>query len=170
MSKTFTDENPAPKQKTLGWTTIIKRSFSSLISTFWQKNPLTHATSRLPTGHPAKHRGALIRLCAGLSVSTRLIEPFGYIWDEKKNQILRHGLPSTLPKSPATSKSFSKAFLTRGIVLLDQNLHITGIRGIFQTMIFLLLGRESAGVPREIHDTIPHHCQDPDVPSGQIIE
>ncbi len=28
MSKTFTDENPAPKQKTLGWTTIIKvRSF-----------------------------------------------------------------------------------------------------------------------------------------------
>lgn len=34
-----------------------------------------------------QNTGALIRLCASFDVSLELIEPFGFLWDEKKIRV-----------------------------------------------------------------------------------
>ncbi|HRK98214.1 MAG TPA: tRNA (cytidine(34)-2'-O)-methyltransferase [Alphaproteobacteria bacterium] len=117
-----------------------------------------------------QNTGALIRLCAGLSVPLDLIEPFGYIWDERKirssamdyfdlAQITRH----------TSWQKFQQSLPDQRIVLLSTKASISYTEFEFSDHDILLLGRESAGVPQEIHDAIPHRVKIPMSPQARSL-
>lgn len=113
-----------------------------------------------------QNTGALIRLCAALGVDLELIEPFGFIWDERKIRtaamdylelvkITRHRDWDNFTQ--ATRETPQKV----RIVLLSTKAETDYRNFIFADNDILLLGRESAGVPDEIHAAIPHRVKIP---------
>lgn len=109
-----------------------------------------------------QNTGALIRLCAGLGVPLDLIEPFGFIWDERKiksaamdyfelARITRH----------SSWNAFAKTYENNRIVLLSTKAEYSYLDFEFKDTDILLLGRESAGVPEEIHNALPYKVKIP---------
>jgi tRNA (cytidine/uridine-2'-O-)-methyltransferase len=101
-----------------------------------------------------QNTGALIRLAACLGAAVDLIEPFGFLYDDRRlrraaldyaalAEVVRH--PSWAAFAAARSSQDSRLVLltTSGDVELD--------RFAFAADDTLLLGRESAGVPPEVH-------------------
>jgi len=103
-----------------------------------------------------QNTGALIRLCAGLNVPLDLIEPFGFIWDERK---IRSSAMDYFDLAKITRhsswESFRKTYENHRIVLLSTKSSINYTEFPFEPSDILLLGRESAGVPEEVHNSIP---------------
>ncbi len=93
-----------------------------------------------------------MRLCAGFGAPLDLIEPFGFIWDEKK---IRTAALDYYDHVALTRYSSWKGFLENKkpgrIVLLTTKAATPYIEYQFKPDDTLLLGRESAGVPDEVH-------------------
>lgn len=117
-----------------------------------------------------QNTGALIRLCAGLNVPLDLIEPFGFIWDERKIRtaamdyfdlvsIVRH----------SSWASFLAAHQGKRIILLSTKAAQSFTEYEFRADDVLLLGRESAGVPQEIHDSLPEKVKIPMAPQARSL-
>ena len=99
-----------------------------------------------------QNTGAAMRLCACLGVGLDIIEPCGFVWDERKIRqsgldyvdladIMRHG----------SWENFKDAQSGRRIVLLTTKSARPYIDFVFQPDDILLAGRESAGVPDDVH-------------------
>ncbi len=98
--------------------------------------------------------GASLRLAACLGVAVDIIEPCGFPLTDKairrtamdygeKAEILRHdGWSAFLESKPPTSRLV--LFTTKGAIRLDEH--------AFQPGDTLLFGRESAGVPDDVHN------------------
>lgn len=100
-----------------------------------------------------QNTGALMRLCAGFDAPLGLIEPFGFVWDEKK---IRSAALDYYDHVKLTRYSSWDNFLENKqpgrIVLLTTRAATSYIEYRFAPGDTLLLGRESAGVPDEVHD------------------
>lgn len=100
-----------------------------------------------------QNTGALLRLAACLGAAVDLIEPFGFLYDDRRlrraaldyaalAEVVRH--PSWAAFAAARSRGSRLVLLTTtGDAALD--------RFAFAAGDTLLLGRESAGVPPEVH-------------------
>lgn len=101
-----------------------------------------------------QNTGALIRLGACLGVPVDIIEPCGFIWSEPK--LKRAGM-DYLGQADVTRHQSWQAFLAvRGrarLVLLTTKGAEPYTDYVFRRDDILLLGRESAGVPDEVHAT-----------------
>jgi tRNA (cytidine/uridine-2'-O-)-methyltransferase len=98
-----------------------------------------------------QNTGAILRLCACLGVAADLIEPFGFIWDDR--HLKRAGM-DYLDQVELTRHRSWGAFraVPRGrLVLVTTQGTAPYHRFAFATGDTLLFGRESAGVPAEIH-------------------
>ncbi len=101
-----------------------------------------------------QNTGAMIRLCACLGVPLDIIEPCGFPWDA--GRMRRSGM-DYLDKVSLTRHAswdrFRQAYEGRRIVLLTTKsaLPYTGFE--FQKSDILLAGRESAGVPDDVHES-----------------
>lgn len=99
-----------------------------------------------------QNTGALIRLCACLQVPLDIIEPCGFLLDDKR--LRRAGLDYHAQAQVTRHRSWdSYQQQRRGRLLLLT----TGASAPYTGFAFagddnLLLGRESAGVPAEVHD------------------
>ena len=102
-----------------------------------------------------QNTGAIIRLAACLGVGLDIIEPCGFVWSDR--HLRRAGMdylgritPVRHPSWPA----FRDARRAAGgrLILLTTKGSIPHTRFAFQADDCLLLGRESAGVPDEVHD------------------
>lgn len=98
--------------------------------------------------------GAVLRLGACLGVAVDLIEPMGFQWDDRRVRraamdyidhvaIARHG----------SFAAFRAALGTRRLVLLTTKASCSVYDFAFRPDDVLLLGKESAGVPRMIGDS-----------------
>lgn len=100
-----------------------------------------------------QNTGALMRLGVGFATPVDLIEPFGFPWDERK---VRNSALDYFDYVKLTRHSSWNAFLetvgARRIVLLTTKAAIPYIGFSFKADDILLVGRESAGVPDEVHD------------------
>jgi tRNA (cytidine/uridine-2'-O-)-methyltransferase len=101
-----------------------------------------------------QNTGALLRLAACFGVAVDLIEPFGFVFDDRRlkraaldyaalAQITRHASWAAFMASRAPDSRLV-LMTTSGDVALD--------RFAFGPGDTILLGRESAGVPRQVHD------------------
>jgi tRNA (cytidine/uridine-2'-O-)-methyltransferase len=103
----------------------------------------------------APNVGAILRLCACLEVAVHIIEPAGFAWSEKS--LHRTGLDYIEHAKIIRHWSFAalKAATTgRRLVLLSTKADLSYVRFGFADDDVLLFGRETAGVPREVHGAV----------------
>jgi len=99
-----------------------------------------------------QNTGALIRLGACLGVAVDIIEPCGFLFSDKG--LKRSGM-DYLELAEVTRHASWAAFRAgaRGrLVLLTSKASIPYTEFAFEADDIILLGRESAGVPDEVHD------------------
>ncbi len=115
-----------------------------------------------------QNTGALIRLCAGFDVPLDLIEPFGFIWDERKikNSAMDYFDIAKIHRHASWDR-FCGHYAARRLVLLSTKASIPYTNFEFAPGDILLLGRESAGVPPEIHAQIPDRVVIPMAPHAR---
>ena len=98
-----------------------------------------------------QNTGAILRLCACLGVAADLIEPFGFVWDDR--HLKRAGM-DYLDRVELTRHRSWQAFraVSKGrLILLTTQGLVPYHRFAFAAEDTLLFGRESAGVPAEVH-------------------
>ena len=96
--------------------------------------------------------GAFMRLAACLGVELHLIEPFGFVWSEQR--IKRSGLDyrdlAVVTRHRGWDEFLATSLPAR-LVLLTTRAAVPYVEHAFADGDVLLLGRESAGVPDEVH-------------------
>ena len=117
-----------------------------------------------------QNTGALIRLCASFAAPLDLIEPFGFLWDERKIRISAMDYFDLARITRHSSwNSFCAHYTSRRIVLLSTKASVSYSDFAFQPDDILLLGRESAGVPDDVHAALPHRVRIPLSPAARSI-
>lgn len=104
-----------------------------------------------------QNAGAILRLCACLGVAVELIEPFGFIWDDRR--LKRAGMDYLDQVALTRHRSWDAFCAARSagdgaggrLVLLTTRASLPYHRFAFRPDDTLLLGRESAGVPEAVH-------------------
>jgi tRNA (cytidine/uridine-2'-O-)-methyltransferase len=100
----------------------------------------------------AANVGAAMRLCACMGVPLHLIEPFGFPWDERKVRQVAMDYREQVDLTRHISwQMFLNHCKDSRIVLLTTQSATDYRRVEYQPGDVLLLGRESAGVPPEVH-------------------
>jgi tRNA (cytidine/uridine-2'-O-)-methyltransferase len=100
-----------------------------------------------------QNTGSLIRLGACLGVPVDIIEPCGFLWSEPK--LKRAGMDYLAEADitrHASWNAFRAARAGARLVLLTTKGAVSYLDFAFSPSDILLLGRESAGVPPEVHD------------------
>ena len=100
-----------------------------------------------------QNTGAILRLCACMDTDLHIIEPCGFVLEDRR--LRRAGMDYTDLARMVRHQSW-QAFLDAAVC---QRLLLMTTKGAttYQTITYqdgdcLLLGRESAGVPQEVHD------------------
>lgn len=98
--------------------------------------------------------GAAMRLCACLGVGLEVIEPCGFIWDERKirQSAMDYYDASGLMRHASWEKFHGLYKGKRRIVLLTTKAAQPYAGFAFAPDDVLLMGRESAGVPGDVHE------------------
>lgn len=99
--------------------------------------------------------GAMMRLAACMGVELHIIEPCGFPWDERK--IRRSGLDYVDTMNYARHESWAKFLQStagRRLVLLTTKTAKPYCNFEFQDGDILVAGRESAGVPDDVHNAV----------------
>ena len=105
--------------------------------------------------------GTILRLAACLGVAVDIIEPCGFLWDDKR--LRRAGMDYLAGAEIARHESW-KDFegQRRGrLLLLTTKGEGSHLDIAFETDDILLLGRESAGVPDCVHEAATHRLRIP---------
>jgi tRNA (cytidine/uridine-2'-O-)-methyltransferase len=100
----------------------------------------------------APNAGAMLRLCACLGVAADIIEPCGFVWSDAK--LKRAGMDYLEHVELRRHLSWEAYCAARGpgrLVLLTTHGGIALPDFAFERGDTLLVGRESAGVPAEVH-------------------
>jgi tRNA (cytidine/uridine-2'-O-)-methyltransferase len=100
----------------------------------------------------AANTGAMMRLCACLGVALDIIEPCGFVLDDRR--LRRAAMDYTEHLSYERHRSwndFTAQLGARRLVLLTTKSNMPYFHFSFHADDVLLVGRESAGVPDEVH-------------------
>ncbi len=100
----------------------------------------------------AQNTGAMMRLCACMGVRLHVIEPCGFVWDEVKMR--RAGMDymdKVCVVRHISWAAFREAMAGRRILLVTTRGAEPYTGFSFRADDILLMGRESAGVPDEVH-------------------
>lgn len=114
--------------------------------------------------------GAAMRLCACLAVPMHIIEPTGFIW--KESEFRRSGMDYIsyveLHKHVGW-ESFCENTKDQRKILLTTKSSQAYIDFEFQDGDILLMGRESAGAPQEVHDQVDGSITIPMSPDARSL-
>lgn len=106
--------------------------------------------------------GALIRLSVGMDITLHVIEPCGFVWDERK---IKQSAMDYRGKAELIRHKNWAEFLNstrpRRLVLLTTKTENSLYDFEFKEDDILLLGRESAGVPDHVHNGVTAHVKIP---------
>ncbi len=116
-----------------------------------------------------QNTGTLMRLAACFDVPVDIIEPCGFIFDDKRMR--RAGMDYLDMVNVTRHDSWDKFFdAHRGrIVLLTTKGHRSYADFEFREDDILLLGRESAGVPESVHQAVDVQLRIPMRPEARSI-
>ena len=96
--------------------------------------------------------GAMMRLCACLGVPLDIIEPCGFVFDDRKlKRVTMDYIDHLSYQRHLSWNDFTAQLGERRIVLLTTKADMPYHHFGFQADDVLLVGRESAGVPDEVH-------------------
>jgi tRNA (cytidine/uridine-2'-O-)-methyltransferase len=117
-----------------------------------------------------QNTGALLRLGACLGVAVDIIEPCGFILDDRR--LRRAGLDYLDQVELARHVSWASYLAGRGdgrLVLLTTKAALPYHRFVFRLDDTLLLGRESAGVPEAVHRAAAARLRIPMQPGARSL-
>ena len=94
-----------------------------------------------------------MRLCACLGTGLEIIEPCGFIWDDRKikQSAMDYYDACGLVRHSSWEKFFDLNQGKRRIILLSTRAGMSYTDFAYTERDILLLGRESAGVPEDVH-------------------
>ncbi len=117
-----------------------------------------------------QNAGTILRLAACLALKVHIIEPAGFVWSEK--QFRRSGMDYLRQVEVARHNSF-EAFLAQKegarLVLLTTQGAENYAEFSYRNDDVLLLGRESAGVPQDVHDVCDARVVIPMAPDARSL-
>lgn len=119
-----------------------------------------------------QNTGTIIRLAACLGVGADVIEPCGFVWSDR--HLRRSGMDYLDFADVVRHRSWDAFRLAQAatggrLILLTTTASIPHIRFEFQAGDCLLLGRESAGVPDEVHEAADTRLRIPMVAGRRSI-
>jgi tRNA (cytidine/uridine-2'-O-)-methyltransferase len=101
--------------------------------------------------------GSAIRLSAGLGIPLHIIEPCGFPWNERK---IRTAALDYRDHVHLTRHESWPAFQTKTqahrLILMTTKTTLPYWDFVFQPGDILMAGRESAGAPPDVHQSVPH--------------
>ena len=102
-----------------------------------------------------QNTGALLRIAACFAVPIHLIEPFGFVPDDRRihRAALDYATLATICRHPSWQAFLAQRDAGSRLVLLTTRGSVNLHRFAFAAGDTLLLGRESAGVPEFVHRT-----------------
>jgi len=110
-----------------------------------------------------QNTGAAMRLCACLGVGLDIIEPCGFLLDDKK--IRRSAMDYATATDLIRHKSWDRFLQNyrgkRRIILMTTKAETAYTKFSFEEGDILLAGSESAGAPPEVHETADHRLTIP---------
>ena len=111
-----------------------------------------------------------MRLAAALGVGLDVIEPLGFVWrpQEVRRVALDYGEQARVMRH-ASWESFRRAAAGRRLVLLTTKAAVSYAGFRFEADDVLLLGRESAGVPDEVHAAAQARLSVPMTPPARSL-
>lgn len=103
-----------------------------------------------------QNTGAVLRLAACMGVGADIVGPCGFVWSDRH---LRRSGMDYIDRVALVRHASWQAFLEcrrhgQRLVLLTTRATVPHTRFAFRKDDILLLGRESAGVPGEVHDAV----------------
>ena len=102
-----------------------------------------------------ENTAAIIRTCACLGADLEIIEPCGFLFSDKRfKRVVMDYMDEKMIKFYQSSEEFFKSKKDQRVILLTTKSSESYAKFKFENNDTLLFGRESAGVPESIHQSI----------------
>lgn len=102
-----------------------------------------------------QNTAAIIRICACLGINLEIIKPCGFFFDKKRmDRIYLDYLDNCKLKFYESYEDFIFKKKQSRLILLTTKSHNNYTKFIFDKNDTLIFGKESSGVPKNIHDNI----------------
>jgi len=100
-----------------------------------------------------QNTGALLRLAACFGVGVDLIEPLGFLYDDRRlrRAALDYAALAEVRRHPSWATFFTSRSPVSRLVLMTTSGSVSLDRFAFASTDTIILGRETAGVPEEVH-------------------
>ena len=117
-----------------------------------------------------QNTAAIIRTCACLGADLEIIEPCGFLFSDKRfRRVVMDYMDEKKIKFHQNSEEFFKAKKDQRVILFTTKSDEFYTEFKFQSNDTLLFGRESAGVPDDVHNTIEHRLKIPMVSNKRSL-
>jgi tRNA (cytidine/uridine-2'-O-)-methyltransferase len=109
-----------------------------------------------------QNTAAIIRTCACLGADLEIIEPCGFLFSDKRfKRVVMDYMDEKMIKIYQSSEEFFKSKKDQRVILLTTKSSDSYAKFKFESNDTLLFGRESAGVPDHVHNSIKHRLKIP---------
>ena len=109
-----------------------------------------------------QNTAAIIRTCSCLGAKLEIIEPFGFLISDKRfKRVVMDYMNEKEIKFYQSSDDFFKSKKNQRIILMTTKASVSYIEFKFDKNDTILFGRESAGVPDQIHKLIKYRLKIP---------
>ena len=109
-----------------------------------------------------QNTAAIIRTCACLGANLEIIEPCGFLLSDKRfKRVVMDYMDEKEIKIYQSSNHFFQSKKNQRIVLMTTKASVSYTKFKFDKNDTILFGRESAGVPEKIHNTIKNKLKIP---------
>ena len=109
-----------------------------------------------------QNTAAIIRTCSCLGAKLEIIEPCGFLFSDKRfKRVVMDYLDGTEIQFYQSSKIFFETKKNQRIILMTTKASISYTKFKFEKNDTILFGRESAGVPQNIHKIIKYRLKIP---------
>jgi len=109
-----------------------------------------------------QNTAAIIRTCACLGADLEIIEPCGFLFSDKRfKRVVMDYMDEKLIKFYQSSEEFFKSKEGQRIILITTKSSESYTKFKFKSNDTLLFGRESAGVPENVHNLIKYRLKIP---------
>jgi len=109
-----------------------------------------------------QNTAAIIRTCACLGADLEIIEPCGFLFNDKRfKRVVMDYMDEKMIKFYKSYKEFFKSKKDQRVILLTTKSENSYATFKFENNDTLLFGRESAGVPEHVHNSIKDRLKIP---------
>ena len=109
-----------------------------------------------------QNTAAIIRICSCLGADLEIIEPCGFLFSDKRfKRVVMDYMDHKIIKFYQSYEEFIKTKKNQRVILLTTKSAEPYVEFKFENNDKLLFGRESAGVPGHVHNSIKHRLKIP---------